>query len=197
VPPGQRGDLVRICALAAACGAVQTPAFLYGADLAQKRYDWEATFTIVVLASGVATAAGFWIGGRAGDLAGRRFALAVGAVLTALAALLTFTEVRALFAPGWFCLVGSYACLQAGVLAYVAELFPTEVRSTLSAFVLAAQTVAGSIGLVIVATVDGWTGTSPAMLVAGVALLPALVLLRRLPETAGADVVSARSAPGR
>jgi MFS family permease len=192
VPDGQRGDLLRICALAAACGAVQTPAFLYAADLAQDGYDWDATFTIVVLASGLATAAGFWIGGRTGDVLGRRVSLAVGLTLTSAAALLTFTEVPALFVPGWFCLAGSYACLQAGVLAYVAELFPTEVRATLTAFVLAAQVVAGSVGLLLVAAAEPWAGTSPAMVAGGAALVPALVLLRRLPETAGADVISSR-----
>jgi len=184
------GNLARITAFAAACGALQTPAFLYAGELAQDRYDWEAIFTVIVLASGVATAAGFWLGGRASDRLGRRAGLAGGLLLTSAAALLTFTEVPALFAPGWFALAASYACLQAVVLAYVAELFPTEVRATLTAFVFGAQIAAGSLGLVAAAALDGATGTSPALVVAGAALLPALLLLRRLPERAGADVVT-------
>lgn len=192
VPRAHRGDLIRLSVLAAACGTVQTPAFLYAAELAQDGYDWDGTFTLVVLSSGVATLAGFWIGGRTGDRLGRRLSLAVGLALTSAAALLTFTEVPALFVPGWYCLAASYACLQAGILAYVAELFPTEVRATLTAFVLAAQVVAGSVGLLAVAAAGPLAGTSPAMVAAGAALLPVVVLLRRLPETAGADVISRR-----
>jgi MFS family permease len=192
VAPEHRGNLTRVCALVAACGAVQTPAFLYAADLAQDGFDWEATFTVIVLASGVATAFGFWLGGKASDVIGRRPALAGGVLLTCLAPVLLFTEERALFAPGWFALAASFACLQACVLAYLAELFPTEVRATLTAFALAAQIVAGSAGLVIVGALAGPVGTSPVLLAAGLLLLPALVLLRRLPETAGVDVIRAR-----
>jgi MFS family permease len=193
VGPEHRGNLWRICVLVAACGAVQTPAFLYAADLAQDQYDWEATFTLVVLASGIATAFGFWLGGRASDLTGRRPALAGGLVLTSLATSLLFTEVPALFAPGWFALVASYACLIAVVLAYLAELFPTELRATLTAFALAGQIVSGSFGLVVTGALDGPLGSSSVLLVAGAVLLPALVLLRRLPETAGADVIRPRA----
>ena len=191
-----RGNLVRVCVLVAACGAVQTPTFLYAADLAQEQYDWEATFTLVVLASGIATAFGFWLGGRASDRIGRRPALGCGLVLSSLATSLLFTEVPGLFPPGWFALVASYACLNAVVLAYLAELFPTEVRATLTAFALAGQIVSGSVGLVLVAALEAPVGTSPALLGMGIALLPFLVLLRRLPETAGADVITPR-APAR
>ena len=187
------GNLARICALVAACGAVQTPAFLYAADLAQDQYDWEARFTLVVLASGVATAFGFWLGGRASDRIGRRPALGGGLLLTALSTTLLFTEAQALFAPGWFALVASYACLNAVVLAYLAELFPTEVRATLTAFALAGQIVSGSVGLVLVAVFEGATGSSAVLLAMGGLLVPVLVLLRRLPETAGADVIRPRT----
>ena len=192
VGPEHRGNLVRICALVAAFGAVQTPTFLYAADLAQDQYGWEARFTLVVLASGLATAFGFWLGGRASDRIGRRPALGGGLVLTALSTTLIFTESPALFAPGWFALVASYACLNAVVLAYLAELFPTEIRATLTSFALAGQIVSGSVGLVLVAVVEGAAGSSAALLVMGGLLVPVLVLLRRLPETAGADVIGPR-----
>jgi MFS family permease len=195
VDRAHRGDLARICGLVAACGAVQTPAFLYAADLAQDGYGWTAAFTAIVLASGLATAFGFWLGGRAGDRIGRRPVLAGGLLLSTVCTTLLFVEVPALFPAGWFALAASFACLQAGVLAYVAELFPTELRATLTAFVLAGQVVAGSAGLVVVGALDASVGTSPALLAAGVLLLPALLLLRRLPETAGVDVIRPRAAP--
>jgi MFS family permease len=189
-----RGNLARLCLLVGAAGAVQTPTFLYGADLAQDGYDWDAAFTAIVMASGFATAFGFWVGGRASDRTGRRPALAAGLLLTSVAALLMFTEVRVLFVPGWFCAVAAFACLQAAVLAYVAELFPTEVRATLTAVTITTAIAAGSVGLLVLAVLDGPVGTSPALMVAGMLLVPFCLLLRRLPETAGADVIGARPA---
>ena len=186
------GDLLRLCGIVGAAGAVQTPIFLFGADLAQDGYGWDGTFTAIVLASGLASAAGFWAGGRGSDRTGRRRGLGLGIVLTAAAALLIFTEERLLFLPGWFCVVAGFSCLQACVLAYTAELFPTEVRATLTAVTTTVAIVAGSAGLLVLALLEDATGTSPAIMVAGALLVPVLVLLRRLPETAGADVIGAR-----
>lgn len=186
-----RRDLVLITLFVSTAGAIQTPFFLFGADLAQDTYGWDGTFTIIVLLSGLATLGGFYLGGRASDVLGRRIALGGGIVLSATGSILVFTEVRALFAPGWFCAVGAYACLTAVVLAYLAELFPTEVRAGLSSFAITAQVVAGSIGLGLVAGFGALVGHSAVMVVLAVALLPSLLLLRPLPETAGRDVVRA------
>ena len=184
-----RRTLTLITLFVGAAGAIQTPFFLFGSDLAQDTYDWDGLFTIIVLLSGGATLAGFYAGGRASDLLGRRLALAAGLVLSCTGTALVFTEVRVLFAPGWFCSVAAYACLQAVVLAYLAELFPTEVRAGLSSFAITAQVVAGSIGLGLVAALEGTVGRSAVMLGLAAALLPALALLRPLPETAGRDVI--------
>lgn len=191
VPAAHRANAARVTVFVAGPGLVLTPFFLFGADLAQDGYGWEGAFTAIVLASGVATFAGFYLGGRASDRLGRRPALAAGLLLTAAASVLVFTEVRALFVPGWLCGVAAFACLQAVVLAYLAELFPTELRATLTAFAISCQVIAGSIGLVLVAGVGELTGTSAVMVALGAALAPLLVVLRGLPETAGADVVAA------
>jgi MFS family permease len=192
VPPAHRPDLWRVTAFVSATGLVQTPFFLFGSDLAQDVYDWDAAFTAIVMASGLATLAGFYLGGRASDVLGRRVALGGGLLLVAVGTLLVFTELRMLFVPGWFLGVGAYACLQAVVLAYVAELFPTELRATLSAFVVTASIVSGSIGLALVAGLGEVTGRSAVLVVLALLLLPVLTLLRRLPETAGRDVITLR-----
>jgi MFS family permease len=98
-------------------------------------------------------------------------------------------EVRALFPVGFFVTVAAYACLQACAYVYLAELFPTEVRAGLSSFAITAAVVAGSIGLGLVAAFEGLAGRSTVMVVLAIAMLPALLLLRSLPETAGRDVV--------
>jgi hypothetical protein len=73
----------------------------------------------------------------------------------------------------------------------VAELFPTEIRATLSAFVVSCQVAAGSIGLAVMGAVDGAIGTSLVMVVLGASLLASLLLLRGLPETRGRDLIHA------
>ena len=192
IPPAHRPDFRRICCFVAAFGLVQTPFFLFGADLAQDGYGWEAEFSGIVLASGGATLAGFYVGGRLSDRLGRRVALAAGLLLTAAGGLLVFSEVKLLFVPGWFCAVGAYACLQAVVLAYLAELFPTELRATLTALAISAQIVSGSIGLALVAGAGELWSTSGGMIVLSLLLAPCVLVLRRLPETAGRDVVTLR-----
>ena len=193
VPAEYRPDFTRICLFVSGFGLVLTPFFLFGADLAQDEYGWKGEFSLIVLASGVATIGGFYVGGRLSDRIGRRTALATGHVLTAAATIFVFSEVKLLFVPGFFLAVGAYACLQAVVLAYLAELFPTELRATLTAFVISAQVVAGSIGLAIVAGLaELLDDTSVPMLVLGVLLVPLVLLLRNLPETAGRDVIALR-----
>jgi MFS family permease len=126
------------------------------------------------------------------DLLGRRTSLAVGALFTSVGSLLVFTQVKVLFVPGWFAMVAAFACLQAVVLAYLAELFPTEVRATLTAFVVTVQIVAGSVGLGIVAGLGELTSRSAVMIALTILVLPCIALLRRLPETAGRDVIALR-----
>jgi MHS family alpha-ketoglutarate permease-like MFS transporter len=186
-----RRDLWLVCAFCAAFGVVQTPFFLFGSDLAKDTYHWHGAFTGIVMASGLATFGGFYLGGRVTDRRGRRYALAAGLSLTSAGTLLVFSHLPVLFVPGWFCAVGGYACLNAVVLAYLAELFPTEVRAGLTAVAVTTQVVAGSVGLGIVAGLGSLIGRSTVMVLLGVAILPALALLRALPETVGRDVVRA------
>lgn len=184
-----RRSLGRVLALVSAFGLVQTTGFFYAADLAQTTYGWSSLFTVVIVTAGVFGVGGFFLGGRVSDLVGRRPMVAVGVLLVAAGTILMFAQVKALFIPGFYLSAAGSACFLAATLAYVAELFPTEIRATLCSLVLAAQVAAGSLGLVIVGAAAGRVSPSLLLLVGGVGLAGSVLLLRRLPETRGRDLI--------
>jgi MFS family permease len=75
--------------------------------------------------------------------------------------------------------------------AYLSELFPTELRATLTSVAVAAQIAGGSIGLLVIGALAGAVDTSLQLVVGGLLAAPVILLLRRLPETRGADVTLA------
>lgn len=183
--------LWRIALVLGAHGMLGTPAFFYAAELAQDGYGWEGLFTIIVIGAGPATLLGYVAGGRLSDRVGRRPVVVGSAVVMAIGIVLVFSEQRALFAPGFFLLTGSDAGLVAVRPAYLSELFPTEVRATLLSFVFGVVVAAGSVGLVLVGALDGTLTTRSVIAALTAVMLGALVLMRRLPETAGNDVIRA------
>lgn len=189
IEPHHRSRLWRIVALVAAFGLVQTSGFFYASELAQDEYGWRTIFSSLILASAFFGVLGFWLGGRISDLAGRRPMIALAIVMGAGGTVLVFTEVPALFPPGFFLLATAGSCFLAASVAYMAELFPTEVRATTSAFVLACQVVSGSIGLIVLGALAGAVSTSLLLVIMGGCLVPAVLALRGLPETAGSDLV--------
>ena len=116
--------------------------------------------------------------------------LYAGIVTTALGVLLVFSQQRAAFAPGFFVMTGGGAVIEAGRPAFNSELFPTEVRATLLAFIYAVGVAAGSVGLVFVGVLDGVWTTRASIGALTVATLAGLAALRGLPETAGSDVIA-------
>lgn len=195
VPAAYRGRLLRISAVLGAAGAISTAGFFYASALAQDEYGWEAAYTAIVLTSGPFALLGFVFGGPGSDRMGRRPVMALGLVAGVIANLLVFSEIRALFAPGFWLASGASAALLAVVYAYLAELFPTELRATLTSIVVAFQVACGSLGLLLVGALAGAVSTSLVLAIGGVAASPVILLLRRLPETQGADVVGDRAAP--
>ena len=190
-----RGLLVRVVALVSAFGLVQTACFFYASDLAQNTYGWNGEFTAIVIVAGTFGVLGFFLGGRVSDLVGRRPIVALAIVLAAAGTILMFAGGKALFVPGFFLATAGSACFVSVTLAYLAELFPTEIRATLTAFAVSCQVAAGSLGLVLVGGLAGVVGVSPLMIVLGAALLGSLALLRGLPEVGGCDVIAARAEP--
>jgi MFS family permease len=190
VPPEYRSRLIRISAILGAAGAISTAGFFYSSALAQDEFGWTAAYTATVLGSGPFALLGFLIGGPGSDRVGRRPVLAIGLLCGAIANLLIFSEVKALFAPGFFLAAGTNAALLAVVYAYLAELFPTELRATLTSVVVAIQVACGSLGLLVVGGLSGIVSTSLVLAVGGVLAAPVILVLRGLPETQGADVVA-------
>lgn len=192
VDRAHRPLLWRITLVLGTHGVISTPMFFYAAELAQDGYGWEGLFTIIVIAAGPATLLGYVAGGRLSDRVGRRPVVIGSTLVVVLGVLLVFTEERWLFAPGFFVLTGADAALVAVRPAYLSELFPTEVRATLLAFVFAVIVAAGSLGLVIVGVLDGAFTTSTIIFALAAVMVAGLAAMRGLPETAGIDVVSAR-----
>ena len=148
--------LWRITVVLGTHGLLATPMFFYAAELAQDGYGWEGLFTVIVIAAGP---------GHPPRLRRRRPAERPGraasrscsgrSLIVIVGVLLVFSEERWLFAPGFFLLTGADAGLAAVRPSYLSELFPTEVRATLLAFVLAVVVAAGSLGLVVVGVLEG------------------------------------------
>ena len=184
-----RRRLWRIVTIVGAFGFVQTSGFFYASELAQTDYGWSGIFTALILASAVFGVLGFWLGGRISDLVGRRPMIALAILLGATGTVLVFTQVPALFAPGFFLLATAGSCFFAASIAYMAELFPTEVRASLTAFLIACQVVAGSLGLVLLGGLASVVSPYLLMLILGGCLTASLLAVRGLPETSRRDLV--------
>ena len=184
-----RCSLIRITAIVSAFGLVQTSGFFYAADLAQNTFGWSVLFTTIVITAGVFGILGFYLGGRVSDRVGRKPMVSVGVILVAAGTLLMFTEMPGLFIPGFFLSAAGSACFLAVTLAYLAELFPTEIRATLTSLVISCQVAAGSVGLVLLGALSGIVSPSLLLFVGGAALTGSLVFLRGLPEVRGCDVI--------
>lgn len=190
-----RATLARATGLLAAFGVVQTTGFFYASDLAQTGYGWNGRFTAVVITAGVFGVLGFFLGGRVSDRVGRRPMLGVAVMLATVGTSLMFTTHEPLFIPGFFVLTAAAACFLSVSVAYVAELFPTEIRATLIAFVTACQVAAGSIGLALLGGLSGVVSPSLLMLILGGTLVLSLGLLRGLPEAGGRDLIGPGGPP--
>jgi MFS family permease len=191
VDRAHRPLLWRITLVLGSHGLLATPMFFYAAELAQDGYGWEGLFTVIVIAAGPATLLGYLAGGRLSDRVGRRPVVLWSSLIVIFGVALVFSEERWLFAPGFFLLTGADAGLASVRPSYLSEMFPTEVRATLLAFVFAVVVAAGSIGLVVVGVLEGVASTRTAIFGLVGVMLVGLLALRRLPETVGADVIGA------
>jgi MFS family permease len=196
VPPPYGSRLRRIATVFGVAGAIQTAAFFYSSALAQDGYGWDAVYTATILSAGPFALAGFLLGGPGSDRVGRRPVLAAALLLGVAANVMIFSEIRLMFAPGFWVAAAANAAVLAVGYAYLAELFPTELRATLTSLVIAAQIAGGSLGLLIIGALAGAVDTSLQLLVGGLAAAPVVLLLRGLPETRGSDVIQPGTSPG-
>ncbi len=195
IDAAHRPLLRRITIVLGTHGMLGTPVFFYAAELAQDGYGWKGLFTVIVIATAPASFAGYMAGGRMSDRVGRRPVIIGSSIVMALGVVAVFSEQRSLFALGFFLIAGADAALAAVRPAYLSELFPTEVRATLLAFVFGVVVAAGSIGLVVVGALAGVVTTRTAVGGLVTVMLLGLTSMRRMPETAGADVIGSAEVP--
>ena len=189
--PEQRGHLWRLLTVLGLTGMLATSAFFYAADLAQNDYGWRGLFTLVVFAAAPTTILGYVVGGRCSDRFGRKPITTLAVLAFALGALLVFTGQRALYVPGFFLLAAADAAVQAVRSAFASELFPTEVRATLASLAGAVTIASGSVGLLLAGLLAPVLDPQVTVLAMAGACAASVLLLRRLPETVGRDVVGA------
>ncbi|MEO6203871.1 MAG: MFS transporter [Mycobacteriales bacterium] len=193
--PVDARHLRRLLVVLAAVGMLTTAAFFFAAELAQNDYGWKGLFTVVVFAAAPTTLLGYVAGGKLSDRFGRRPVLAVSVLTMSAGSLLVFSGQQGLYAPGFFLLAGSDAAIQAVRTAFAGELFPTEVRGTLGAVALAVLVVAGSVGLLLAGVLASVVDPTTTVLALAALAAASTLALRGLPETAGADVLSAARDP--
>ncbi len=197
LPPAQARHLRRLMLVLAAVGMLATSSFFYAAELAQDDYGWKGLFTVIVFAAAPTTLLGYVIGGRVSDRFGRKPVLTGSVLGFSLGTLLVFSREPALYVPGFFLLAASDASVQAVRSAFAGELFPTEVRATLSAVAGTTIVVAGSAGLLLAGLLA--PVVDPTVTVLALAALAALsvLALRAVPETAGIDLLDVQPQEAR
>lgn len=170
-------------------GLASTPGFVWAGNLAENGYGWSGLYVAILFTAGLFGFVGYLVGGRFSDILGRRRITVVGLLVQACGWVLVFSGVRGLFAVGFYLALMGLSAFQTVSYAYLAELFPTEVRASVASLALTVQIAAGSVGLVLVSVLSESVGPYRVMVVlAGFEALSALLVVG-LPETAGADVV--------
>lgn len=183
--------LLRAAVLAAGFGLASTPGFVWAGNLAENDYGWSGLYVAILFSAGIFGFVGFLLGGRLSDVVGRRSVTVAAMVLQGAGWVLVFSEVRSLFAPGYYLALMGLSAFQTVSYAYLAELFPTEVRASLASFAITLQIATGSLGLVLVSAFSRTVGPYRVMLALAAVEVVAAVAVLGLPETAGADVVGA------
>jgi AAHS family benzoate transporter-like MFS transporter len=190
VPRVARSRLAIVCSLSFVIGVITGPAggftFVYAEGILKMR---PASVSEVVVVSGVAGLLGLVASRRFARTLGRRWTVAIGVVMTALASTFAYGGGKTAFILGYVLGVGAGGLLSPAVTALSTEIFAHRFRATAGGWI----TVAGVLGAIGGLGLFGWvgdavgtssaTGLRFAALVTFLPLLPALLLLARLPES--------------
>jgi AAHS family benzoate transporter-like MFS transporter len=190
VPRDARSRLAIVCSLAFVIGVITGPAggftFVYAEGILKMR---PASVSEVVVVSGVAGLVGLFASRRFSRTLGRRWTVAIGTVMTALASTFAYGGGKTPFIIGYILGVGAGGLLSPAVTAISTEIFAHRFRATAAGWI----TVAGVLGAIGGLGLFGWvgdaartsssTGLRVAALTTFLPFLPALFLLVRLPES--------------
>jgi YNFM family putative membrane transporter len=190
VPREARSRLAVVCVLAFVIGVITGPAggftFVYAEGILKMR---PSSVSTVVVISGVAGLIGLVASRRFARTLGRRWTVAMGVVITAFASTYAYGGGKTAFIIGYILGVGAGGLLSPAVTAVSTEIFAHRFRATAAGWI----TVAGVLGAIGGLGLFGWVGDTVhtsgasglrvAALVTFLPLLPALLLLVRLPES--------------
>jgi MFS family permease len=191
IPPEYRSRLALIFALSFLAMSYDVAGFAFTSHLPMTRYGWSpaAVSAMIVVAGGLGLP-GFMIGGELADRIGRRFSAAAFLVgLTAAELAFYCGGERALwvaFAAMVFCQAGKTTVIRS----WMTELFPTSIRGTATAWVVAGGTVGGIVGFL----TAGWLTTRTGDVATALSILSASGIAGAalatfgLPETSGLEL---------
>ena len=190
IPRAARSRLAIVCSLAFVIGVITGPAggftFVYAEGILKMR---PSSVSEVVVLSGVAGLVGLVASRRFARTLGRRWTVAIGVVMTALASTLAYGGGKTPFILGYILGVGAGGLLSPAVTAISTEIFAHRFRATAAGWITVTGVLGAIGGLALFAWVGDAVHTSSssglrvAALVTFLPLLPALLLLVRLPES--------------
>ncbi len=195
--PGQlRGRLGIVAAVVFAVGMITGPAngfaFVYAEGVLRLSPHLVAG---VVALSALSGLGGLLVGRRLAHTIGRRGTVAWGVVVVAATSSYAYGGGRMSFVVGYFLGVGAAGLLAPAASALSTEIFPHAVRATAAGWIAVAGVLGATAGLALF----GWVGDVVhrsgagslrlAALVTFLPLLPTLLLLRRIPESRGVELV--------
>lgn len=186
-----------LAAIAFLVAMFSSPATAFVMERLVDDLEWEtapARFLLMVF-SGLGTA-GVLIGGRMADMVGRKRTTILAMVTGAVGGVAFYTQDSGwVLAPAIFLATMGLGMLTPSIAAHRSELFPTRVRASAAGWITNIA-IGGSIaGFVIGAVIVDDIGLPRTISVLAGGLLLAMLLVTRLPETRGMDLV--RTRPGR
>ncbi|MHB8335158.1 MAG: MFS transporter [Acidimicrobiales bacterium] len=196
IPAHLRGRLAVVAVVAFTVGMITGPAngftFVYGEGVLRLS---PSVVAGVVTASAVTGLAGLILGRRLANTIGRRGTVGIGVLALAVTSAFAYSGGGLSFEVGYFLGVGAAGLLAPAASALSTEIFPHAHRATAAGW----TGVAGVLGATAGLALFGWIGDAvggvassslriPA-LVTFLPLLPSLLLLIRLPESRGVELV--------
>ncbi len=177
--------------------AFSSPAFDFVLERLINDLSWDAgaaRFLIIVF-SGVGTV-GLLVGGRLADRIGRRPTSAAALAIGLVGGVAFYT-----IDSGWFLAASIFLAtfgatmLTPSVASQRTELFPTRLRATAGGWITNIGIVGSIVGFVVGAVLIDRFGLASTVSVLGLGLIVSILLVLRLPETRGMDLVRRPTAP--
>jgi MFS family permease len=155
-----------------------------------------ARFLLIVFSG--AGAVGLLVGGRLADSLGRRPTTVLALAMGLVGGVLFYTQSSGwILAPAIFVASFGISMLTPAFAAHRSELFPTRVRASAAGWVTNAGILGSIAGFTAGALVVDTIGLSATIMWLGGGVVIAMLLVLRLPETKGLDLVRRRAGPER